>query len=40
MLRKCPGPKNCKVRKCGTDKCPINKKTLLDKIKEIFKKRA
>jgi hypothetical protein len=38
--KRCPGPKNCRVRKCGTDECPLRKETLLDKIKKIFKKRA
>ena len=32
MSKQCPGPKSCKVRKCGTDKCPLRKETIWKKI--------
>ena len=37
MSKKCPGRTNCKVKKCGTNECPLIQ-TLWDKIKRIFKK--
>ena len=36
MSKQCPGPKNCRVRKCGTNECPLRKESVWQKIKKIF----
>ena len=38
MSKQCPGPKSCKVRKCGTDQCPLKKEEHMAKDLEQNKK--
>ena len=38
MSKQCPGPKNCRVRKCGTDQCPLRKKNIWQKIIDKIKR--
>lgn len=35
--RICPGIEKCKIRKCGTEKCPLKKTSLWSKIAGLLK---